>query len=191
MNEIRFEHYLAHSLTLRIIKGDITTEKVDAIVNAANSHLMHGGGVAAAIARKGGTIIDEESAKIVKNRGPVKVGSAVITKAGNLPATMVIHTVGPHWKGGEGKEHQKLANCINSVLALAEENGCESISIPAISSGIFGFPKDQCAQVILQAIEDFVKANPHLILQQIRLCNIDEETVKIFEQQTKEKYNHE
>jgi len=187
MNEIRFEHYLAHSLILRIVKGDITTEKVDAIVNAANSHLIHGGGVAAAIATTGGSIINEESQKIIQSRGPVKVGSAVITTAGNLPSKIIIHTVGPQW--GEGNEHEKLTNCIHSVLALAEENGCESISIPAISSGIFGFPKDQCAKTILQALDNYTKKNPYLILQQIRLCNIDEQTTKIFEQQAKQKYN--
>jgi len=188
MNEIRFEHYLAHSLILQIIKGDITTENVDAIVNAANSHLIHGGGVAAAIARKAGPALIEESNKTLRERGPVAVGSAVITTAGNLHASIVIHTVGPQW--GEGDEHQKLTNCIHAVLALAEENGCQSISIPAISSGIFGFPKDQCAKTILQALDNFTKKKPHLILQQIRLCNIDEQTTKIFEQQAKQKYDH-
>ena len=186
MNEIRFEHYLGHSLIVRIVKGDLTDETVDAIVNAANSHLIHGGGVAAAISRKGGSAIDAESDEVVRTRGPVAVGSAVVTTAGNLPAKMVIHTVGPQW--GEGNEHEKLAKCVRSTLGLAEEQGCESVSFPAVSSGIFGFPKSECAEVMLQAVDEFVKKNPHLILQEIRMCNIDNETTDIFEMEARKRY---
>jgi O-acetyl-ADP-ribose deacetylase len=128
---------------LRLIEGDITERKVDAIVNPANSHLIHGGGVAGAIVRKGGKIIQEESSRI----GFVKVGKSVITSSGNLPCNAVIHTVGP--KMGEGNEDEKLSNAINSCLELATQKAFKSISIPAISSGIFGFPKDRCAEILV------------------------------------------
>jgi len=186
MTAILFEHRLAHSLALRIVKGDLTAEEVDAIVNAANSRLSHGGGVAGVIARKGGPIIQEESDRIVREMGEVPVGSAVITSAGDLPARCVIHTVGPQW--GEGDEDAKLARCIASSLDLAEEKGCESISFPAVASGIFGFPKPRCAQVILDAVEAYVRANPHLVMQEIRMCNIDDETAGIFEAEARRRY---
>jgi O-acetyl-ADP-ribose deacetylase len=128
---------------LRLIEGDITERKVDAIVNPANSHLIHGGGVAGAIVRKGGKIIQEESTRI----GFVKVGKSVITSSGNLPCNAVIHTVGPQM--GEGNEDEKLSNAINSCLELATQKAFKSISIPAISSGIFGFPKDRCAEILV------------------------------------------
>src|SRR5204862_4217538 len=129
---------------IRLVKGDITERDVDVIVNAANSYLKHGGGVAAAIVRKGGAIIQEESDKI----GFVPVGSAVITGAGKLPCKAVIHTVGPRM--GEGDEDNKLLRALRSTLTLAAEKGFKSISVPAISSGIFGFPKDKCAKILVE-----------------------------------------
>src|SRR5512135_636198 len=122
--------------TIRLISADLTERDVDAIVNAANSHLQHGGGVAGAIVRKGGRIIQEESDRI----GYVPVGGAVLTTAGALQAKYVIHAVGPRM--GEGDEDNKLKKAINSALALAVEKNMKSISVPAISAGIFGFPKD-------------------------------------------------
>lgn len=128
---------------IRLVKGDITERAVDAIVNAANSYLKHGGGVAGAILRKGGGIIQKESDKI----GFVPVGSSVVTGAGKLPCNAVIHAVGP--KMGEGNEDAKLRSSLNSSLTLASERKFRSISIPAISSGIFGFPKDRCAKILV------------------------------------------
>jgi len=129
---------LYNDKTIRLVKGDITERNVDTIVNAANSHLKHGAGVAGAIVRKGGSIIQQESDKI----GYVQVGSAVITTSGKLPCNAVIHTVGPRM--GEGNEDSKLRKAVQSSLKLASDQGFKSISMPAISSGIFGFPKDRC-----------------------------------------------
>ncbi len=136
--------------TIRLVQGDITDRDVDAIVNAANSYLQHGGGVAGAIVRKGGQVIQEESNKI----GFTPVGTAAITGAGKLPAKFVIHAVGPRM--GEGDEDSKLKNAVLSSLLLASEKGLKSISIPAVSSGIFGFPKDRCAAILVKEVAGFV-----------------------------------
>jgi O-acetyl-ADP-ribose deacetylase len=147
---LALEINLDNNKILRLVNGDITERNVDAIVNTANSYLRHGGGVAAAIVRKGGVIIQEESDKIVARTGFVPVGSAVITTAGKLPCKAVIHTVGPRM--GEGNEDSKLRKAVRSSLLLASEKGFRSISMPAISSGIFGFPKDRCAKILVQDI---------------------------------------
>ncbi len=160
--------------TLRLVKGDITERQVDAIVNAANSHLKHGGGVAGAIVRKGGQIIQEESDKI----GYVPVGSAAITTAGSLPVKAVIHAVGPRM--GEGDEDNKLKNAVLSVLKLASEKGFKSISMPAISSGIFGFPKDRCAEILVGESKAFLQSHPESSLEVVEFCIFDDETLKHF-----------
>ncbi len=129
---------------IRLVKGDITDRKVDAIVNAANSYLRHGGGVAGAIVRKGGTIIQQESNKI----GFVQVGFAAITTAGKLPCNAVIHAVGP--KMGDGDENNKLRMAVRSSLLLASEKYFKSISIPAISSGIFGLKPHKTRKYLVQ-----------------------------------------
>jgi O-acetyl-ADP-ribose deacetylase (regulator of RNase III) len=160
--------------TLRLVQGDLTERDVDAIVNAANSHLQHGGGVAGAIVRKGGQVIQEESNKI----GFTPVGTAVITCAGKLPAKFVIHAVGPRM--GEGDEDSKLKNAVLSSLLLASEKGLKSISVPAISSGIFGFPKDRCAAILVKEALNFIKKNPKSSLEVIEFCVYDELTVGYF-----------
>jgi O-acetyl-ADP-ribose deacetylase (regulator of RNase III) len=159
---------------LRLVKGDITERDVDAIVNAANSHLKHGGGVAGAIVRKGGDIIQQESDKI----GYVPVGSAAITTAGKLPCKAVIHAVGPRM--GEGDEDNKLRNAVLSSLRLATEKGFKSISMPAISSGIFGFPKDRCAKILVGEAKKFLEDNPQSSLQVVEFCIFDDATLKHF-----------
>jgi O-acetyl-ADP-ribose deacetylase len=131
IDEIR----MSNDKTIRLIKGDITDQNVDVVVNPANSYLKHGGGVAGAILRKGGKIIQTESDKI----GFVPVGSSVITTSGELPCKAIIHTVGP--KMGEGNEDFKLSKSIHSSLSLASDNNYKSISIPAISSGNIWFSK--------------------------------------------------
>ena len=171
MNKVLYP-FKKFSTTIEIVKGDITEEKVDAIVNAANSHLKHGGGVAGAIVRKGGQIIQEESNRI----GHVPVGSAVITTAGKLKAKYVIHAVGPIW--GEGNEDEKLKKAVISALTLAEEKGAKSVSLPAISTGIFGFPKERGADVILKAIIEYIDKGT--LIEKIRICNIDDLTSNIF-----------
>jgi O-acetyl-ADP-ribose deacetylase (regulator of RNase III) len=161
--------------TLKLVQGDITIEEVDAIVNAANSHLQHGGGVAGAIVRKGGQVIQEESDKI----GHVSVGEAALTTAGKLPAKYVIHAVGPQW--GEGDEDNKLKNAVLNSLKLAAAKNFQSVSLPAISSGIFGFPKERCAEIILSTASEYLQKNPHMSLKEVRICLFDQPTVEVFE----------
>jgi O-acetyl-ADP-ribose deacetylase len=163
---------------IRLVRGDITERNVDVIVNAANSYLRHGGGLAAAIVRKGGKIIQQESDKI----GVIPVGNAVITGSGTLPCKAVIHAVGP--KFGEGKEDQKLRSAMKNTLILAQANGFKSISIPAISSGIFGFPKDKCAKILVNESIRFItnsSSKPRASsLQTVEFCILDEETLEQF-----------
>ncbi len=166
-------------------KGDITNEDTDAIVNAANSYLQHGGGVAAAIVRKGGYVIQEESNKI----GFVKTGECAVTNAGKLKAKKVIHTVGPVW--GSGNEDSKLFNATVNPLREAEKYNLQSISFPAVSSGIFGFPKDRCAKVMLSAVKYFVEKNPDTKLNEIRFCIIDNLTFNIFKKEFEKYINNE
>lgn len=148
---------LDNNKILRLVEGDITERNVDVIVNAANSYLKHGGGVAAAIVRKGGAVIQDESDIIITAGGLVPVGSAVITTAGRLPCKAIIHTVGPRM--GEGNEDYKLRNAVRSSLLLASEKCFTSISMPAISSGIFGFPKDRCARILVEESKTFLEGN--------------------------------
>ena len=160
--------------TLRLVQGDITERNVDAIVNAANSNLQHGGGVAGAIVRKGGQIIQQESNKI----SYVSVGSSVVTGAGELPCKIVIHTVGPRM--GEGEEDNKLKNAINSALMTAIQQGNRSISIPAISAGIFGFPKDRCAEILMGESRKVLTSDQQFSLEMVEFCIFDDETLGYF-----------
>lgn len=163
---------------LRLVRGDITERVVDAIVNAANSNLYHGGGVAAAIVAKGGRII-QESDKI----GYVPTGNAVMTNAGKLPCKAVIHVVGP--RNGEGKENEKLTLAINNILKLTQQNNFKSISIPAISAGIFGFPKEKCAKILVQESINFAeRQDSHNTLPEIiEFCIFDDETFQHFKRE--------
>ncbi|MWN32944.1 MULTISPECIES: O-acetyl-ADP-ribose deacetylase [unclassified Gilliamella] len=138
---------------IEIIHGDITKITVDAIVNAANSSLLGGSGVDGAIHRIGGKQILEGCQKIRSKQGGCKVGNAVITTAGNLPAQFVIHTVGPRWNGGDNNEVQLLKNCYLNCFKLAYENNITTISFPNISTGIYKFPKDKAAEIALQLIK--------------------------------------
>jgi O-acetyl-ADP-ribose deacetylase len=162
---------------LKLIEGDITERKVDAIVNAANSHLIHGGGVAGALVRKGGKIIQEESNRI----GFVKVGKSAITSSGNLQCKAIIHTVGPQM--GEGNEDEKLSNAINSCLELATQKEFKSISIPAISSGIFGFPKDRCAKILVKETIKYLSQIENSNINIIEFCLRDKETINEFQKE--------
>lgn len=163
---------------LRAVLGDITEEAVDAIVNAANEHLAHGGGVAGAIVRKGGHDIQTQSDRWVQYHGPVRTGTAAITGAGRLEARYVIHAVGPVW--GVGNEEALLFSAVMSALALADEKGLASVSLPAISTGIFGFPKPLGAKVILKAVTDYLDTHPQSSLKEVRFCNIDRQTTDLF-----------
>jgi len=166
---------------IKVVQGDITEENVDAIVNPANSSLKHGGGIAGAIVRKGGRIIQEESDRI----GFLPTGKAVYTGAGNLKAKYVIHTVGPVW--GEGDEEKKLRGAVSSVFDVARNLSIKSISIPAISTGIFGYPKKEGVSVIVdQVLKEIEKGV--FPLKTVRLIAIDNETVNHFKNEISDKF---
>ena len=144
---------------IEILKGDITKVSVDAIVNAANTSLLGGGGVDGAIHRAGGPAILEACRKIVARQGGCKTGEAVITTGGNLKAKFVIHTVGPVWNGGQQHEAEKLAACYKNSLRLAIENNCISIAFPCISTGVYGYPVNEAAAIAVKAVTQFVSQN--------------------------------
>lgn len=160
---------------IEAVKSDITKISVDAIVNAANSSLMGGGGVDGAIHRAGGPAILEECRKIVARQGSCKTGQAVITTAGNLPAKFVIHTVGPVWNDGSraAELDQLLANCYTNSLQLAVDNHCSSIAFPNISTGVYRFPKDRAAKIAVDAVKAFLQEND-TISKVIFVCFDDE-----------------
>jgi len=184
MSEIRKEQQYRGRKIL-VVKGDITKEEVDAIVNAANEYLKHGGGVAGAIVRAGGSVIQEESDRIVRERGRVPTGEAVVTGAGNLKAKYVIHAVGPVWRGGNYGEDELLYRAVYNALLRAHELKLRSVSMPAISTGIFGFPKERAVKIFARAIRDFIDHHPDTSLKEIRICNIDGETTRVFEENLK------
>jgi len=159
---------------LEILKGDITQLAVDVIVNAAGETLKMGGGVAGAILRAGGYKIQEECDKLA----PIKAGEAVITTAGKLKAKYVIHAVGPRW--GEGEEERKLQNAILNSLKLADKNKLRSIAFPAISTGIFGCPKEWAASIMIKTVLDYLKSETHL--EKVVFCLFSDEDYKCWSQ---------
>lgn len=162
---------------IEIILADITKIPVDAIVNAANSSLLGGGGVDGAIHRAGGPGILDECRKIVARQGGCKTGEAVITTAGKLPAKYVVHTVGPVWNGGNSKERELLANCYKHSLALAQEYSCKTISFPAISTGVYRFPKDEAAKIAMNTVKEYLLQHDHF--EQVVFVCFDEETEQL------------
>jgi O-acetyl-ADP-ribose deacetylase len=178
MNRAILETRLTSGVSLSLVDGDLTEEQVDAIVNAANDHLIHGGGVAGAILRRGGPQIQAESFDWVRLHGPVTHDRPAYTSGGRLPCRYVIHAVGPIW--GEGDEDSKLAAAVHGSLERADELGLQSLSLPPISTGIFGFPKERAAQVILGAILEYFAASVHSTLQTVRLTIIDQPTLAAF-----------
>jgi O-acetyl-ADP-ribose deacetylase (regulator of RNase III) len=164
---------------ISVIRGDITKVDTDAIVNAANSSLMGGGGVDGAIHRAGGPAILEECRKIIARIGRCNTGEAVITTAGRLPARFVIHTVGPVWNGGNKGEAEKLANCYRNSLKLAVENNCHSIAFPNISTGIYGFPKPEAAAIAAKSVHDFLSENK--TIERVVFVCFDEENYKLIQ----------
>ena len=177
MNKVLMERVLSTGQTIQIAQGDLTTETTDAIVNAANEYLSHGGGVAWAIVRRGGEIIQQESDDWIREHGIVSHARPARTSGGRLPAKYVIHAVGPVW--GDGDEDAKLAAAVNGSLEVADELKCSSISFPAISTGIFGFPKDRAAKVMFSAIENYFSHHESWI-KLVRLVLFDEPTINAF-----------
>jgi O-acetyl-ADP-ribose deacetylase (regulator of RNase III) len=163
---------------LELVGGDITEMQTEAIVNAANARLVLGGGVAGAIRRKGGPQIQEECNKI----GGTFVGGAVKTTGGNLKAKYVIHAVGPRM--GEGKEDEKLKNATLNSLKLADEETIKSISLPAISTGVFGFPIQRCAEIMLQTVVDYLKGQTGV--EKVIFCLFGRDSYEVFANQLKQ-----
>lgn len=169
---------LKPTLTLRVVQGDLTQAKVDAIVNAANAHLQHGGGVAGAIARRGGPQIQRESDAWLRRHGPIAHNQAAVTGGGRLPCRYVIHVVGPVW--GSGDEDHKLAQAVTAALHASDERKLKTLAFPAISTGIFGFPIERAAKVILEAIIHYAEEHPQSTLQRIDLILFDRPAFTVF-----------
>ncbi len=161
-------------LKVEVIKEDITTLNVDAIVNAANKSLLGGGGVDGAIHRAAGSQLLEEC----KTLGGAETGEAKITKGYNLPAKYVIHTVGPVWNGGKYNEDNLLKSCYKNSLKLAVENGIESIAFPSISTGIYGFPFEKACLIAMQTIKEFIEVSEQL--EKIIFCTFSENDYSIY-----------
>ena len=178
MNTILTERSLPSGQILQIVQGDLTAETVDAIVNAANEHLDHGGGVAWAIVRRGGEGIQQESDEWIRKHGLVSHSHPAWTSGGLLPAKYVILAVGPVW--GDGDEDAKLAAAVRGSLRVADELELASIAMPAISTGIFGFPKGRAADVIFKAIPHYFNDHPDSGVQQVRIVLFDQETIDAF-----------
>ncbi|MBI3738639.1 MAG: macro domain-containing protein [Chloroflexi bacterium] len=177
MNKVLVDRTLPAGQTLQIVQGDITTETTNAIVNAANEHLQHGAGVAGAIVRHGGQIIQQESDEWIREHGPVSHSHPAWTSGGLLPAKYVIHAVGPVW--GDGDEDAKLAAAVHGSLEAADSLNLTSISFPAISTGIFGFPKERAAGVMFKTIEKYFSQNKSQI-KLVRLVLFDDTTIRAF-----------
>jgi O-acetyl-ADP-ribose deacetylase (regulator of RNase III) len=164
---------------LKIIIGDITEQETEAIVNAANSGLLGGGGVDGAIHRAGGPQILADCKEILARQGPLPAGRAVITSGGRLKARYVIHTVGSVWSGGNGNEDEILRSAYRSSLTLANERGIRSISFPSISTGVYSFPVDRAARLALREVSDFVKNQPGF--EEVRFVLFSAPVLKEFE----------
>jgi O-acetyl-ADP-ribose deacetylase (regulator of RNase III) len=170
---------------IKLIKGDITNISVDAIVNAANSSLMGGGGVDGAIHRAGGPVILEECRKIVAKQGGCATGQAVITTAGKLTAKFVIHTVGPVWNGGNNNETKKLSDCYRNSLQLAVDNHCKTIAFPNISTGIYRFPKKEAAAIAVNTVFEFLQQTDKI--ETVYFVCFDEENYELVNETIKQK----
>jgi len=151
---------------------------VDAIVNAANSSLLGGGGVDGAIHRAGGPAILEECKKIRAKQGGCDTGQAVITTAGNLPSKFVVHTVGPIWSGGKRNEEELLANAYRNSLRLAKEKGAKTIAFPNVSTGVYGFPKEKAAEIAMRVVREYI--DQYSELDELIFCCFDDENFSIY-----------
>jgi O-acetyl-ADP-ribose deacetylase (regulator of RNase III) len=172
------KEWIINNRTLKLVEGDIVLLDVEAVVNAANSSLILGGGVAGAIRSHGGPSIQEECNRI----GPIQVGEAVATNAGNLKAKYVIHAAGP--VSGEGEEDKKLRNATLNSLEIAEEKKIKDIAFPAISTGIFGFPLQRCSEIMLEAAKEFLEK--HDYPQEIIFCLYGAGAYSVFEKTLEE-----
>jgi len=179
VNTLVLETTLVSGQTLQMVQGDITAERTDAIVNAANRFLQHGAGVAGSISQLGGPDIQTESYAWVKIHGPVSHEAPAWTSGGHLHCRYVIHAVGPVW--GDGNEDTKLEACVRGSLGVANELQLKSVSFPAISTGIFGFPKERAAGVIIKAINNYFERKPDSSCRVVRLVLYNTPTLMAFE----------
>jgi O-acetyl-ADP-ribose deacetylase (regulator of RNase III) len=184
VNILLTETTLATGQTLQLVQGDLIAETTDAIVNAANEHLRHGAGVAGAIVRGGGPAVQAESDAWVRTHGPVSHAEPAWTSGGNLPCRYIIHAVGPVWgdtqsAGAGGDEDAMLTAAVSGSLRLADRLGLTSIAFPAISTGIFGFPRERAATVILSAVREYFAGSESKV-QLVRIVLYDAETVAMF-----------
>ena len=163
---------------IRLVQGDITKLPVDAIVTAANTSLLGGGGVDGAIHRAGGPAILEECRRIRDRQGGCPTGEAVITTGGNLTAKYVIHTVGPVWRGGQGGEDELLASAYLRTLELARDHGIRTLAFPNISTGIYGFPKDRAANIAVRTVREFLSVNP--LPESVTFACFDQENHRLY-----------
>lgn len=168
---------MSNTLKISVHMGDITKVKSDAIVNAANSSLLGGAGVDGAIHRAGGPAILEACKQIRARQGSCQTGEAVITTAGNLPASYVIHTVGPVWHGGEHGEKKYLTNCYQNSLKLAEEHSLKSVAFPGISTGIYGYPKKEAAKVAVTVVSEYRSET----IEQVTFVCFDKESFEVYQ----------
>jgi O-acetyl-ADP-ribose deacetylase (regulator of RNase III) len=194
MNTLLKETVLPSGQTLQLVQGDISGETTDAIVNAANEHLQHGAGVAGAISRRGGPGIQAESDVWVQEHGPVSHADPAWTSGGVLACRYVIHAVGPVWgethgTGARGIEDAKLAAAISGSLRVADELGLGSISFPAISTGIFGFPKERAAGITVKAILNYFRTKRDSSLNTVRLVLYDATTLAAFQKVWDDHFN--
>lgn len=161
--------------TIKTVKGDITTQRVDAIVNAANERLLQGGGVCGAIFAAAGARKLQKACDAI---GYCATGDAVITEGFELPASYIIHTVGPVWHGGESGEEAKLASCYTRSLEMAETKGLKTVAFPSISTGIFGYPTEKAAKIAVKTVKDYVKDKDMEIIWVL----FDDETKKVYDE---------
>lgn len=173
-------HVTAGCTTLSLVVGDITLQDVDAIVNAANSSLMGGGGVDGAIHRAGGPKILEECTTYVGRSGRLPTGEAMITSAGRMKAKHVIHTVGPVWQGGNSREDELLLNAYRNSLRIAIEHNVKTIAFPSISTGIYGFPIERASKIAVKTVKKFVQDNPSL--KEVRFVTFSRTDFDIYKQ---------
>lgn len=172
------DHRQIGSATLRAARADITAMSVDAVVNAANEHLAHGGGVAAALSRAGGPQVQQQSDAWVADQGPLGPGQAAVTTAGAMPASMIVHVVGPRYRDGQDNA-SLLADAVGAALTAAAAHGATSVALPAISAGIFGYPPEAATQVIAAACAEWLSHESPGV-HEVVLVGYDEHTTALF-----------
>jgi O-acetyl-ADP-ribose deacetylase (regulator of RNase III) len=186
MSPVLAEHHLATGVSFALVEGDLTQAPLDAVVNAANPQLQHGGGLAAAISRRGGPDVQRESNAWVQQNGLARFDQPAVTGPGQLPCRCLIHAVGPVW--GEGDEDRKLNVAVRSSLAAASALRLASVGLPALSTGIFGFPKARAAPIIFDAVTGYLTENPNASLRRVELFVFDRPTLEVFSQAFAERF---